>query len=129
MLRSIIAVIVAVVTWFVVATIGNWILRLAIPGYSAVEVSMHFTLTMMISRLVLGLVSSLGAGFVCGKDYAKPDCLEGCGSHHGDSVSAGSLHALGQVSDLVPPVLFDYARSGGFDWRSPRAQFAPGFIG
>jgi len=67
MLRSIIAVIVAVVTWFVVATIGNWILRLAIPGYSAVEVSMNFTLTMMICRLVLGLVSSLGAGFVCGK--------------------------------------------------------------
>src|SRR5215475_6444930 len=65
MLRSIIAVIVAVVTWFVVATIGNWILRLAIPGYSAVEVSMNFTLTMMICRLVLGLVSSLGAGFVC----------------------------------------------------------------
>jgi len=65
MLRSILAVVVAVITWFVIATIGNWILRAAIPGYSAVEVAMTFTLTMMVSRLVLGLVSSLGAGFVC----------------------------------------------------------------
>ena len=65
MLRSTLAIIVAVVTWFVVATIGNWILRGLLPGYSAVEVSMNFTLAMMICRLILGLVSSLGAGFVC----------------------------------------------------------------
>jgi hypothetical protein len=65
MIRSILAVIVAVVTWFIVATIGNWILRAGLPGYSVVEVSMNFTLTMMICRLLLGLVSSLGAGFVC----------------------------------------------------------------
>lgn len=65
MLRSILAVIVAVVIWFIVATIGSWILRAVIPGYSAVEVSMTFTLTMMICRLVLGLMSSLCAGFMC----------------------------------------------------------------
>ena len=65
MIRSILAVIVAVITWFIVATIGNWILRAALPGYSAVEVSMNFSFTMMICRLVLGLLSSLCAGFVC----------------------------------------------------------------
>ena len=65
MIRSIFAVIVAVFTWFIVATIVNWILRAGLPGYSAVEVSMNFTLTMMICRLLLGLVSSLCAGFVC----------------------------------------------------------------
>jgi hypothetical protein len=65
MIRSIFAVIAAVVTWFIVATIGNWILRAGLPAYSAVEVSMNFTLTMMICRLLLGLVSSLFAGFVC----------------------------------------------------------------
>ena len=65
MIKSIVAVIVAIVTWFVVATIGNWILRAALPGYTAVEASMNFTLTMMICRLILGLVSSLSAGFVC----------------------------------------------------------------
>ena len=66
MLRSIFAVIVAVITWFLVATIGNWVLRAALPGYSAVEVAMTFTLTMMICRLILGLVASFCAGFVCG---------------------------------------------------------------
>ncbi|PWT94312.1 MAG: hypothetical protein C5B55_02935 [Blastocatellia bacterium] len=65
MLRSVLAVIVAIVTWFVVATIGNLILRVALPGYASVEVAMTFTLTMMICRLVLGLISSLGSGFVC----------------------------------------------------------------
>jgi hypothetical protein len=65
MLRSILAVIVAVITWFIVATIVNWILRALLPGYSAVEVSLNFTVVMMICRLVLGLVSSLVAGFVC----------------------------------------------------------------
>ena len=64
MLRSILAVIIGVFVWFLVATVGNWILRLAIPGYSAVEVSMNFTLTMMIGRLTLGLVSSFAAGLV-----------------------------------------------------------------
>jgi len=66
MLKSILAVIVAVIVWFVVATIGNFVLRLLLPGYSAVEVAMTFTLTMMLCRLLLGLVSSLVAGFVCG---------------------------------------------------------------
>lgn len=65
MLRSIVAIIVAIVTWFVVATVVNWILRAALPGYSLAEVSLNFTLTMMICRLVLGLLSSLVAGFVC----------------------------------------------------------------
>jgi hypothetical protein len=65
MLRSIVAVLVTIVTWFVVATVGNWLLRAALPGYSVAEVSRNFTPTMMICRLVLGLVSSLCAGFVC----------------------------------------------------------------
>jgi|GEM_PF-6940119 len=33
MIRSILAVIVAVVTWIIVATIGSWILRAGLPGY------------------------------------------------------------------------------------------------
>jgi len=65
MLRSIVAVIVGVISWFVVATIANWILRLALPGYSAVETAMTFTLTMMICRLLIGLISSLFAGLIC----------------------------------------------------------------
>jgi hypothetical protein len=72
MLRSILAVIGAVITWFVVATIGNWVLRAVLSGYSAVEVAMTFTLTMMICRLVLGLVASLSAGFLCGVIAGRP---------------------------------------------------------
>ncbi len=37
MIKSIAAVIVAVVTWFVVATIGNLFLRAALPGYTVVK--------------------------------------------------------------------------------------------
>jgi len=65
MLRCFLAVIVSFITWFVIATICNWILRLVLPGYAAVEVAMTFTLTIMICRLVIGLISSFGAGFVC----------------------------------------------------------------
>jgi hypothetical protein len=117
MLKSILAVIVAVVTWFVGATIGNWILRAALPGYSALEASMNFTLTMMIARLVLGLVSSLCAGFVCATIAAprrmapKPAAVLMV-----LLFLPGPLYALDQISDLVPPFLFDFACSGDLDW-------------
>ena len=65
MLRSIIAVIAAIVAWFLVATLGNFILRAALPGYTESEPAMTFTLPMMIGRLLLGLVSSLVAGYSC----------------------------------------------------------------
>jgi hypothetical protein len=80
MLRSVLAVIIAILAWFIVATIGNWILRVVLPDYSAVEVTMNFTLTMMVCRLLLGLVSSLCAGFVCGaiaRDSIAPKIAAG----------------------------------------------------
>ena len=72
--------IIAILAWFIVATIGNWILRVVLPDYSAVEVTMNFTLTMMVCRLLLGLVSSLCAGFVCGaiaRDNIAPKIAAG----------------------------------------------------
>jgi hypothetical protein len=65
MLRSICAVIISVVTWFLVATVGNLLLRALLPGYTAVEAAMSFTLPMKLARLALGLISSLSAGIVC----------------------------------------------------------------
>ena len=65
MLRSICAVIISVVTWFLVATVGNLLLRVLISGYAAVEVGMSFTFPMKLARLALGLISSLCAGIVC----------------------------------------------------------------
>jgi hypothetical protein len=65
MLRSICAMIISVVTWFLVATVGNLLLRALLPGYAAVEAAMSFTLPMKLARLALGLISSPSAGIVC----------------------------------------------------------------
>ena len=65
MIRLILAVISGFVSWLVVATLGNFLIRALLPGYHAAEPSMTFTLAMMVARLGLGVVSSLVAGFVC----------------------------------------------------------------
>lgn len=63
--RSVGGVIVGMVVWFVVATLGNLALRAAWPDYALVEKAMMFTLDMQFARLVLGAVSSLAAGYAC----------------------------------------------------------------
>ena len=62
--RTVLAVIGGIVAWIVVATLGNFVLRAALPGYVAVEKSMDFTLAMLWARLVLGAISTIAAGFV-----------------------------------------------------------------
>jgi|SRR5581483_3015996 len=57
-------VIAALVTWFFVATVLNLALRAWWPHYHEAETTFNFTLAMKLSRLVLGAISSLGAGFV-----------------------------------------------------------------
>jgi len=64
MLRNTAAVIGGLFAWAVVATLGNLLLRAALPGYAEVEVAMSFTLPMLLLRLLLGGVSSLCAGFI-----------------------------------------------------------------
>jgi len=64
MLKGIIGVIGGFVAWFLIATVGNRVLRATWPGYAEVEASMTFTLGMLLARLVLGAFSSLGAGLV-----------------------------------------------------------------
>ena len=81
MLRSICAVLISVVTWFLIATVVNWLLRAVVPGYTASEAEMSFTFQMQLARLALGLVSSIGAGLVCAA-IAKP------GSHAAKLVAA-----------------------------------------
>jgi hypothetical protein len=65
MIRSLGAMVLGLVGWFGVATLGNSVLRAFLPGYTQVEAAMAFTLPMQISRLALGLVSSLCAGALC----------------------------------------------------------------
>jgi hypothetical protein len=67
MRRSIIAFIGAVLTWVVVASVLNRLLRIGLPGYAAAEPAFAFTLTMLWSRLALGALASLGAGYLLGR--------------------------------------------------------------
>ncbi len=64
MIKSIAAIAAGLVTWFVVATLGNFVVRAALPGYTDVEVAMNFTLGMQVARLGVGVLSSIVAGFV-----------------------------------------------------------------
>jgi hypothetical protein len=65
MLRSLVAVVVAVIVWLVTATLGNMLLRVALPGYVTVEASMAFTLAMQIGRLAVGALATFTAGLAC----------------------------------------------------------------
>jgi hypothetical protein len=58
------AVIAALVTWIFVATVLNLALRVSWPHYHEAETAFNFTFAMKLARLVLGAISSLGAGFV-----------------------------------------------------------------
>src|SRR5262245_22239295 len=53
------------VVWFVVATLGNLLVRAGLPGYSDAEPAMSFTLPMLFARLVVGAVATIAAGAVC----------------------------------------------------------------
>jgi hypothetical protein len=64
LIRLIGAIVGGFVAWFVVATIGNLAFRQVWPGYAAVEVSMMFSVSMMLGRILLGVVSSLCGGAV-----------------------------------------------------------------
>lgn len=62
--KTIGAVIAALITWFFVATVLNLALRAWWPHYHEAELAFNFTFAMKLSRLLLGAISSVGAGFV-----------------------------------------------------------------
>ena len=62
--RAVLGIIGGLVAWAIVATILNFGLRVAIPGYAQAEPIMAFTLTMKIGRLLLSAISCLAAGAV-----------------------------------------------------------------
>jgi hypothetical protein len=63
-LKTVAAVIAALVTWFLVATVLNLALRAWWPHYHVAETAFNFTIAMKLARLVLGAISTLSAGFV-----------------------------------------------------------------
>ena len=64
-IKIMLGVLVGLVVWFVVATIGNFAIRGLVSGYADAEPTMRFTLPMLLTRLGLSAVSSLAAGFAC----------------------------------------------------------------
>ena len=64
MVWTILAVIGGLVAWAFVATLLDIGLRLALPGYREAEPLLAFTLTMMVARLTLAVITSLAAGMV-----------------------------------------------------------------
>jgi hypothetical protein len=52
------AVAVGLLVWVFVATLGNFVLRAAIPDYRAQEMAVTFSLIAQLGRLALGVVST-----------------------------------------------------------------------
>src|SRR5437868_1287716 len=66
MWRTILSIVAGLLTWVVVATILNFGLRAAIPGYHAAEATLEFTAAMKAGRLIEAALTSLAAGTVVG---------------------------------------------------------------
>ena len=63
-MKTVAAVIVGLVTWILVATIVNFLLRAWWPHYHEAETAFNFTLGMKLVRLALGALASVCSGFV-----------------------------------------------------------------
>jgi hypothetical protein len=66
MKRSILAGLAGLLTWLIVVTVINRVLRLSLPNYSAAEQTLQFTLAMKWARLLMAIVTSVAAGAVTG---------------------------------------------------------------
>jgi hypothetical protein len=64
MKRSILACLAGLLTWIVVVTVINRVLRLSVPNYTAAEQTLQFTLGMKWARLLMAVMTSLVAGAV-----------------------------------------------------------------
>jgi len=64
MKRTILACLAGLVTWAVVVTVINRVLRLTLANYTAAEHTLQFTLEMKFARLAMAIVTSLAAGAV-----------------------------------------------------------------
>ena len=66
MKRSILACLAGLLTWVVVVTVINRVLRLSLPNYAAAEPTLQFTLGMKWARLLMAIVTSVAAGAMTG---------------------------------------------------------------
>ena len=66
MKRSILACLAGLLTWIVVVTVINRVLRLSLPNYTAAEQTLRLTLGTKWARLLMAIVTSVVAGAVTG---------------------------------------------------------------
>lgn len=66
MKRYIVAFLVGLASWVLVASLLNRGLRIGLAGYALAEPTLTFTLGMKVARLILGALSSLAAGAATG---------------------------------------------------------------
>ncbi len=64
MKRFILACLAGLLTWMVVVSVINRMLRLSLPNYTAAEHTLQFTLGMKWARLLMAIVTSAAAGAV-----------------------------------------------------------------
>jgi hypothetical protein len=64
MVKGIFGVVAGLAVWVVLVSIGGLMIRLSWPTYASVEAAMAFTLPMLIARLSISAVATLGAGLV-----------------------------------------------------------------
>ncbi|MGB9146998.1 MAG: hypothetical protein WCC14_14320 [Acidobacteriaceae bacterium] len=64
MKRSILATLAGLLTWVVVVSVIDRVLRLSLPNYTAAEHTLQFTLGMKWARLAMAIVTSLAAGAI-----------------------------------------------------------------
>jgi hypothetical protein len=64
MKRSVFAGILGLVTWVVVVSLIDRVLRLTLTDYTSAEKTLQFTLTMKFARLLMAAAASLAAGAV-----------------------------------------------------------------
>ena len=66
MKRSILACLAGLLTWVVVVTVINRVLRLSLPNYTTAEQTLQFTLGMKWARLSMAIVTSVVTGALTG---------------------------------------------------------------
>ena len=66
MWRTVGGIVAGFFAWGLVATLLNFGLRAAIPGYHAAEATLQFTMAMKAGRLIEAAIASLAAGAVVG---------------------------------------------------------------
>ena len=64
MKRFILACLAGLLTWIVVVSVINRVLRLSLPNYTVAEQTLQFTLGMKCARLLMAIVTSVVAGAV-----------------------------------------------------------------